>query len=424
MIKLIIRRGILQLVSASAAGQVLTVGVLLVLPLLLSPDEIGAIRIMQSYAALLLIFATLGYNNSVLKLGSERGRSSSEKSRLLREAIKRTVYASLVSYVFFAILLLSNLLPVHHAGLLVLFTLSVPFAAQTVIIGSFFQANRQIPMLAHVEFVSKLLWVLGALVGTLLFGLPGFVVGSVVGQIASLGYYWVKLEQPLVSPDNSPVPADFSHIARFSFLANGIHTLGKYADVFLLSLVVLDPKEIGLYALAHLMVSGGSMIVSNIQRVLLPLLSERFDDGEWFIKKVGQFQIQTFGVSLIIACLVFVCGYTLIELVYPASYMQTTLFLGILLYAFVIRSSYSILGISTMSLGKPEYNFVSASVTTPLCIAISFLALKKYGVVGLAWSQSLCAVVILIAHVIITKHAFVRSFPQLRIRVEELDPSV
>lgn len=410
MIKEIIRRGVVQLLSASLVGQAIGFAVLLLLPLLISPGDLGLIKILQSYMAVLLILAGFGYNNSVLKLSAELDRSDADREGLLSHALKKTLLSSIIAYFVLVGILVLDVLPAQYNIPFLIFGLSLPLTAAVIVIGSHLQAGREIPRLARLELTSKALWAVGVLIGTALFGLIGFVWASVVVQLSVLLLY-LRVRRPKITRGlEFKLPISFHRIASFSFLSNVVHTLGRYGDIFLLSIFLLDPLEIGRYALAHLLVGGASMVVSNIQRVVLPLLSERSTDGKWFVDKVRRAQQETAIVSVIVAVLVFFVGFFLIKFVYSADYSASIIYLAILLYAFVIRSCYSILGVSTMSLGRPVYNFFAACISTPTALLISIVMLNQYGVVGLAWAQVFSAFATLLILWGTTREAYSREF--------------
>ena len=72
---------------------------------------------------------------------------------------------------------------------------------------------------------------------------------------------------------------------------------------------------------------------------------------------------------------------------YRADYSGALVFLDILLLKYVLWSSFAILGVSIMSLGRPRYNVVGALITTPLGLGLTYYMLKRYGTMGVAWAQ-------------------------------------
>ena len=70
-VKLLLKNGFGHIFSANILNQILGFGSLLVVTKILLPSEIASLKIMQSYIAVALTFATLGSPSAIIKFCAE-----------------------------------------------------------------------------------------------------------------------------------------------------------------------------------------------------------------------------------------------------------------------------------------------------------------------------------------------------------------
>jgi O-antigen/teichoic acid export membrane protein len=85
-------------------------------------------------------------------------------------------------------------------------------------------------------------------------------------------------------------------------------------------------------------------------------------------------------------------------------------YLPILLLRFVVWSSYAIIGVALFGLGLVRYNVLAIAVATPIGFVLSYLWLRHYGIVGLAWAQVATALCTLGIQLIQARIGLRRSF--------------
>jgi O-antigen/teichoic acid export membrane protein len=383
-----LRAGFLDLLSASFAIQFLGFGTLVLIPRFVSPEELGALKVIQSFVSLFAIFAGLGFNTAVLKLCSEP-RPEPERQSILNEALRRTVVSSVVSVLLVALMARTGVLGTNNYLQLwiSIYALVIPFEAITNVFASYLQARQRIKELARAQLLVKAQAVVVIVIATWKFGFEGFVYSTIAGYAAGLVPFIRRIGADAIRAPRLKLPRLFWSIAAYSSFANGVNTIGRHADIYVLGLFYQNPTDLGFYALAKIFLSGANVITSTAQRIALPQFSQRSDKEGPFRKLVRTSQFQTAVLSIVVAVAIHFAAALIIHFAYRADYSLAMRYLDILLIKFVIWSTFSILGVATIAMGRPAFNFAGACITTPITVALTYYFLAANGTIGVAWAQ-------------------------------------
>src|SRR5450759_59028 len=97
------QKGFFHLLSANLLIQVVSFASQLFVAGILSPDDIGRIKIIQTYLSIFSIVAGMGFNSSTLKLCSEN-RTTEERNSLFESALFFTIFSTVSLYLIILIL--------------------------------------------------------------------------------------------------------------------------------------------------------------------------------------------------------------------------------------------------------------------------------------------------------------------------------
>jgi O-antigen/teichoic acid export membrane protein len=406
VLRSLLKKGLLDLLSANFLIQFLGFGTLMLVPRFVSAESLGALKIIQSYASLLVILAGFGYNSAVLKLCAET-RPEKEKAWFLKVALVRTSWATLLVWGGATLLSFTGLFAASPqvAAWLPVYNLSLPFLAWTLVLTSYLQALRHIRAMARAQVLVKLQSVLLVVLATWLWGFEGFILSTVLGYAIGLWPFFRQIGTTFWHQPRQPLPTLFTSMAVYSMLGNAVHTLAKHGDLYLLGLYNPDPVETGYYSLATIFIMGATIVVSTVQTLTLPYFSEKGWDGAWVRKYLVKTQWQTVGVGVGIAVLVHLAAWGVIRLLYSPDYLRTMVYLDVLLLYFVLRSGYAIIGTALMGIGLPKYNLMGVCISTPVSLLLGYLGLQRYGMMGLAWAQVIAQVFTLVLLIGVARYA-------------------
>jgi O-antigen/teichoic acid export membrane protein len=248
---------------------------------------------------------------------------------------------------------------------------------------------------------------------TWLWGFRGFVLATIsaylVGLLPLLKQVGLKYLSSAFARGGD-IPKLFSDIALFSVLSNGISLIGRNADIFVLDHFVKDRTEIGYYSFATILILGATQVTQTVQAIATPYFSEHADDEVWFRHQLVINQIRMAALSALVAVVLFGTASVLVPLFYGSAYRPTLGYLSILLIRYVIWSSYAILGVAVVGLGMMRLSFIGLIVSTSINLCVTYVLLERYGIVGVAWAQTICAGIHFLIGMIVIQLALRQAF--------------
>jgi O-antigen/teichoic acid export membrane protein len=285
------------------------------------------------------------------------------------------------------------------------YALIVPFAAVSFVAAAYLQALKRIKEMARAQVLVRLQSVLLILLATWRFGLPGFVLSSIAAFALGLWPFVRMLWRDFAEAGRIKMSAPFRAISKFSVLGNVMNSIGKYADIYVLGLFALDPVELGYYSLATIFVIPASVVTASIQTIVTPYLSEGSSDRVWFARSLVRTQLQTVGVAMLAALVARLGATGAVAVLYTPGYEAALDYLDVLLVFFVLRSSYAVLAAGHIALGLTKYNFIASAIMAVLAVTLTFLALDRYGFMGVAWAKVITGAIMILIYALLAKRA-------------------
>lgn len=388
MLRSLVRDGLMHVLASNALMQVVGFVVLLALPRLVPPDVFGEIRVLQSVLDLLVIAGGFGFGTALLTHAALPGPDRAQFG-LLRAAAGRTAIASgLVVALTFAASVL-GLVPVASASgpWLAWLSLSVPFLAFNQLLASFLQARARLAEMARAQGLVKLQSAVVILVAAWSFELPGFVVASVAAAAVGAAVLVRSTGSGFLKAPHAPLGRDFGRTAFHSVAANALQIAGRYADLFVLGLLVTDAARIAPYALATVMTLPVFVFASSVQAVCIPRFAGVLTDRPRLSRSAVRLQLETVAAAAALAIGIRLVAPSLIGLVYDESYAAVIPWLEILLFHAVLRSAGSVWAGAHIALGRTDLNVAASAVSALLGLALGVLGLGRFGLEGVAWAQ-------------------------------------
>ncbi|MEJ5311261.1 MAG: oligosaccharide flippase family protein [Anaerolineae bacterium] len=381
-------KGFFDLLLVNFLTQFLGFGSILLVAKFLTPVELGEVKILQSYTAIFVIWAGFGFNAAVLKVCAEN-RPDPVKAGILRLAVSRAGIATTITLLLVIILALNGVTTSssHLSLWLIVMACSIPLQVLTGIFIVFLQAQKKIKEMARSQAIVKVQSVGLIVVSTWLWGFKGFIFATVAAYALGLWPFLRQIGLKFLTTPLEQKPAHFMQYAFFSVLANGVSQLGQYGDVFILDHFSANREAIGYYSLALIFITAASQVTGTVQSITTPYFSEHAQDKVWFRRQLILNQGRMALLSVAVAIGVYIFAAILVPLFYGPDYASTLIYLAILLIKYVIWSSCAVIGVSLLGLGLMRYNFVVVAITTPIGLTLSYLFLRQFGVIGVAWAQ-------------------------------------
>lgn len=392
-------KGFFHLLSANVVIRIFGFASQLFVAWILTPEDIGRIKIMQSFMAVLIITSGFGFNVSTLKLCSEE-RSTGEKLFLFRKGILYTLFPLLFSYLAIFLLSWSGMLssdPVINTLMIYLAIGLLPLTLNGMFF-SLLQALKRIKVLAKVQLVTKAIGVLIIIGLTYLILLKGYVVAVVIGYAITL-VVLVIFNRDILHNAVQKAPNPFKlhlNYALYSMLANLTSTLSKNIDILILNYLVADRTAIGYYSFAVVLIGLLFMLEKTIQQITNPFFSSKSSDiRKWHdsFKKYNRinfyFITLIFLVSLIIVPIFLKYGFA-------GKYEDSILFFILLSISWFFKSNVVILSSALFGLGKIKTNFFIGLITLIFSAIVIYLSTNFFGIIGSACGMILNGIFTLI----------------------------
>jgi O-antigen/teichoic acid export membrane protein len=383
-------------------------GSLLLIAKFLTPIELGQIKTMQSYVEVATIIAGFGFNTAVLKLCSEK-RALEEKSYIFRKNSFYNVFFIMLTLLVLFLLSKFNLLsadPIIN-NWFIIYMLTIPALVYTSMIMVYFQALKEIQLMSKVQIYIRL-FIFGFLIFiTYFYGLIGFILSSVVTVYLALMPLIIILKKNL--SDSIEVPYIFSRsffLAKYSVASNAVNALAQNMDIIMLNYLINDRASLGYYGLATFFIFGLSQVTSTVQTISTPYFSEKSDDKREFLRVLKKYQKLLVTLSIFITMISIICIPSFIRYFYGYDYDSTARYFKILVFRYLFDSFCALLGVAVLGLGMMKYNFYSSLISVPISIALSYVFIHKYGVMGAAIAQALSYFITFIIVYFMAWHVF------------------
>lgn len=398
------KKGFFSLLLTKFLVQFLGFGSIILVAKFITPESMAQIRSLQTYLTLAVILGTFGLDTAILKFGAEK-RDDSQKDKILAYSVRNSLLFSTLSILLFNIFLIfiSKQYSIHWG----IYTLCVPILALTNILMNYLLALKRVNKMASVQAIIKVQSAVLIIVGTWLFGVKGFIIATVLGLAIGL-YPLFKESKPAKRLDNMSIdiPKQFWGIAFFSFLANFVNNIGNYADIIIMDNFVIDRVEMGYYSIATIFLLGATQITATLQSIYTPYLTEKSNNYRELKKMAFNVQKKAIILSLFAGLAVYMVSLVFVPLFYGDAYKNTTTYTGILMIKYVLYSSYAIMGVTLLALGRMKENFYVTAISAPIALIINYVASQNFGVIGIAWAQIFNGFIMLSLQYAIVFHVF------------------
>ncbi len=421
MIKTLIKsansKGFFHLLTANYFIGFLGLAAQLIVVKFLSPVEMGQIKTLQSFIAVISIFAGFRFNTAVLKICSEQMELAKERAIFSKNLLLTIVSITLV--LTFVYLLASLELFSQDSAInewLVVYLLIVPASVLTGLFMTYLQALKQIKLMATVQSVIRLFGVGAIIIFTYLYGFDGFVWTTVlIGYIGLVGI-WFFIRKEIKLDKSYPLEKRNYTYATWSVLGNLVGTSAMYLDIFILNSISEDRELFGYYSIATIFLLGLNYVTSTVQSVATPYFSEKSNQNEEFTRVLNKYLKILIMVSIFAGLAAFFIVPIIVSIFYGDTYKSVSEFFQILVFKYIFWSGSALMGVAVLSIGRMKFNFMVVVVTTIIAFFITYYFGLIYGVYGVAYGQVLSYFIAMIFILIVGRMVINNHFKRLEFK--------
>ena len=362
----------------------------------ISTEDLGQIKVMQTYISYLTLFSLFGLNTSILKVCSE---NNSDKIDFFNFNFSLSFVFSILIYFLSAILIYFGLLydSFEYKYLFILFALTTVSSTLNQLFISYLQSQNEFKKIGYFSSIGKFGSFIFIIILTYLYGVFGFVVGNLFGQILT-SYVFHRITHSL-----SKYQFRFYNWKKYflstlrigapSFLSTLLWQISLYVDVIILDNYITDKVEVGYYAFAATLMTFFYTFTSSIQQFLIPKLSFKIlNDNNW-LSYLRKAEIRSFLVHTAIFVLSQFFLDFAIHLLFKERFNQSIMFIRILLISWLIRSFFNLKGAAILSSGKIYYNLFGGLVMFFIGLPILIVMVSRFQSYGAAYSSIIISLI-------------------------------
>ena len=386
------QKGFFHLLSANVLIQAVAFGSQLFVAAILAPDDIGRIKIIQTYLSIFSIVAGMGFNASTLKLCSEN-RTEKEQASLFRSGLYFTLTTTILTYLLMLILnglhlfssdqLINNLIPL---GLLPIITNSL-----FMMFVAYFQATKRIKLMSGLVSWNKLIAIVALLVFAYQWGIKGFYwaynLSFIIMLLVCLKYTSNVFKNKVSFKFNfSDFKAHWKY-AKLTTLCNVFSEIAAYADILIIGLFVKNMQQIGYYGFALTLTVMVRLLPGTVQQISIPYFSSRSNNSIDFMSRFKYFNTilsAIVGVTLVLLLIIVPFA---IQFIFGEKYMPAIPFFVPLVIGWSIRQLLQLQVSVIFGLGKVEYNLYTSIISLIFNVLIVSICLHYFGLIGAAYAS-------------------------------------
>ncbi|MFJ9383231.1 flippase [Peribacillus sp. NPDC101481] len=382
--------GFLHLLSANLLIQISAFGGQIFLTRILSVEDIGTIKVLQSYLNILILVASLGLNTSVLKLCSEDISKKKQKS-IFNISFLITIVSSFI--IMLIVINLVNVSIINVDNLIKIYIFLIPILSLTNLIIVYLQSQQKIKTMSIIQSYTKIFIVIFSTLFAYWLGLEGYIYSLVILNFISfiVILLFIRREMNFKYIFNITIPKlkNIFNNGLFAFGSNLLGTLMSNVNIIMATFLTINSKEIGYYSIAQLIISAMMMFPATLGQIMIPKISRvshNVEDVKILLKK---YQIRNTIISISVALIAGIFAPFILPLVFGEKYSNSVFYLEILLIGFIFWSIYSPKGITLMSVGRSDINLYINTIATILNITINYFFISRYGMYGAAIANTI-----------------------------------
>jgi O-antigen/teichoic acid export membrane protein len=385
------QKGFFHLLSANILIQIVAFTSQLIVAGILAPEDIGRIKIIQTYLSIFSIVAGMGFNASTLKLCSEN-RTQEERDSLFRAGLLFTVISTTCIYLLILIL---NYLHIFTRDALIQWLIPLglfPIVSNSLfsVITSYFQAANKIKTLSAITVSNKVVSIIGILILTCFWGIKGYYIaynlGLILMLLACFKFLGFKRTKSVSSYKFSYFSTHWKY-AKSSIWANLLSEMSAYVDIVLIGFFITDMHQIGFYSFALTITVLFRLFPSTVQQITNPHFSAISNQRERFHSVFKRYNKILY---LAVALTFFIAWLTIPHIthfVFNGKYDDSMQYFPFLALGWSLRQLVQLQSAAIFGLGKIHYNALISFIVLLINTILISVLLHFYGLMGAAYAS-------------------------------------
>ncbi|MBV4430947.1 oligosaccharide flippase family protein [Clostridium tyrobutyricum] len=395
IIKKALKKGILQIFSATFFNKIIQFGIMMFLTRVLEKSLYGKLSYAQTILNIFLVLDGLGMASSFLQYGSMQ-KMEDKKLSYFKYSVKiGSVFNALIAL---AIIIYTRffVLPVKGSTEILFYFALIP------IMTIFF---NEIQMLLRAEFkntqysiltvVNTALYFIGNVTLGKYFSIKGIVAGRYIAYIVSIvvGIYMIRNQLKKFRIIKYPEIGEKKDFLKYSIVTcftNATSQLLIMLDSFFVGLLIPNSSVVASYTVSAVIPTNLTFIPIAIMTFVYPYFARHWNDKKWIKDQYSIFIKYLFILNMAITLVLVIFAPYIVETVFTKQYSDAVTNFRILSIGYFIAGTFKIPAGNTLASMKfVKANFYNSAITGVIYIILNVVLISKFGSIGASISTVL-----------------------------------
>ncbi|NOV00008.1 flippase [Paenibacillus planticolens] len=393
-----LKMGFFHLLSANLLLQIAGFGGQILLTRIVPVDDIGRIRVVQSFFGIITILASAGVSTTILKLCSEK-ITEKTKNEILNQGILICTITSVLSIIVVFVIARLGGFSNDNAinSIMQLYMLLIPLFAFTNLFVAYLQSQKKIHKMSKVQSYSRVLIILLSTFTAFLFGIYGYVIGLVVSNVLTFIVLIMVIKRDMKfvfftksGSETTKKMLKFSGLALATSISwQALQSIG----IIMANYMNVDSHEIAYYGIGTLIITTMMIIPSTITQIMVPYISEKHDDRLEINRLLKKYEQRVIIVMFVVVILSYLILPILIPFAFGVNYINSIPYFKVLLIGLLFWSMYSPKHNTLMSIGRIDLNLYANIISVVINVVLNFILIRYLGMLGIALASSITLII-------------------------------
>lgn len=409
-LKKALKKGLLQIFSASFINKIIQFGISMLLVRILSVSLYGKFMYAQNILNILLLVDGLGMVSGSLQYCSME-KAEERKLSYFKYAVKIGSIFNIFLAVSIMIYATFFKLPIKGSTEILLYMSLIPlmtifFNEIQIFLRTEFRNNE----FSSLTVINTLLYFLGNIVLGKYFSIKGIIIGRYIAYIVSIiiGIYFIRHQLKKFIEVGYPKLKERIDFLKYSIvccITNVMSQLLYLMDVFFVGLIIKNSNVVASYSAAVQIPFNLTFIPTAIITFAYPYFARHWNDKKWIKDKYKILVKYLFILNVIITIGLIILAPYIIRIVFTKKYLDAVTNFRILSIGYLIAGTFRIpIGNILSSMKLVKVNFYNSLVTGIVNILLNVVLISKFGSLG----ASLATVSVYILSSIISNLYFIK----------------
>lgn len=367
---------------------------------ILTPADIGYIKLILSVISVITIVANFGINVSILKICSENIDNREIFNRFYSGNVITTISSSIVIFITTIFFIFNHTFIDANTNFYLYIVISISIIINSIFnnYSAIFQGLRKNKEFSFINIIIKSTSIILIILFTYYFRFKGYWIAYIVSISLSLIIIVLYLKKYINKEKNylfntkNYFKIHFNY-SKWALASNTLGQLTIYSDIFIVNILSDNKNEIGIYSFATTFVVIIKIIPATIQQYISPRFSFISDNIKEIKSKYIKYNKLIITTSFIIGIVTIIIVPFFIKEIFP-KYENSIKYIILLTISVIIRN-FNIINASVLfGVGKLKYNLYNDLISFSLITILSTMLFSRLNFISCALSQIVVSVII------------------------------